>query len=89
VVNGSRGYLETALRHYPELRPVLVDVAPDILRERLAGRGRETLEDIERRLSRNSRFDLESDKDCFRVDNNRSPDLACEQLLSIINQYRR
>ncbi|WP_028672072.1 phosphonate metabolism protein/1,5-bisphosphokinase (PRPP-forming) PhnN [Saccharospirillum impatiens] len=89
VVNGSRGYLETALRHYPELRPVLVDVAPDILRERLARRGRETEAGIERRLSRNSSFDLEAGKGCFRVDNNQSPDLACQQLLSIINQHRR
>lgn len=89
VVNGSRGYLETALRHYPELRPVLVDVAPAILRERLARRGRETEEGIERRLSRNSSFDLEAGIGCFRVDNNECPDLACHQLLTIINQYRR
>jgi ribose 1,5-bisphosphokinase len=89
VVNGSRGYLGTALRQYPELRPVLVDVASEILRERLTRRGRETEADIERRLSRNSSFDLEAGKDCFRVDNNQSPDLACQQLLSIINQHRR
>jgi ribose 1,5-bisphosphokinase len=28
VLNGSRGYLDSALKDYPELRPVLVDVAP-------------------------------------------------------------
>lgn len=89
VVNGSRGYLDTALTHYPDLRPVLVDVDREVLKARLALRAREAPEDIERRLSRNSELDLESDKDCLRVDNNHSPDEACLRLVSIINQYRR
>lgn len=89
VVNGSRAYLNTALQNYPELRAVMVDVAPDVLRERLAKRGREAPKDIELRLSRNSQFDLASGTGCFRVDNTQSPDTASESLLSIINQHRR
>ncbi|PFG52378.1 ribose 1,5-bisphosphokinase [Marinobacter sp. LV10R520-4] len=88
VVNGSRGYLSTALRLYPELCPVLVDVSSEVLRARLIQRGRETQESIEQRLSRNSEFGVESGKDCLRVDNNHSPGAACERLLSIINRYR-
>lgn len=88
VVNGSRGYLNTALTYYPDLRPVLVDVDLEVLKSRLALRARETPEDIERRLLRNAELDLEFSKDCLHVDNNHSPDEACQRLVSIINQYR-
>lgn len=88
VVNGSRGYLNTAQRKYPQLRPVLIDVAPEVLKDRLSQRGRESQEAIEHRLLRNADFDPGSGEDCLRVDNNQSPDAACQQLLSIINRYR-
>jgi len=89
VMNGSRGYLTTAQKNYPELCPVLIEVAPEVLKERLARRGRETLKDIELRLNRNSQFDLNAEKDCLRVDNTHSPEVASQQLLAIIDRYRR
>lgn len=89
VVNGSRGYLGTAQKQFPQLRPVLVDVVSEVLKVRLARRARETQEDIEHRLLRNTEFNLESGKDCLRVNNNHSPEAACEQLLFIINRHRR
>ncbi|MDY6841904.1 MAG: phosphonate metabolism protein/1,5-bisphosphokinase (PRPP-forming) PhnN [Pseudomonadota bacterium] len=89
VMNGSRGYLKTALQNYPELRPVLIDVAPEVLKERLTRRGRETLQDIELRLNRNSQFDLNAEKDSLRVDNTHSPEVASQRLLAIIDHYRR
>lgn len=52
VVNGSRAYLPRAARLYEQLVPVLVTVAPDVLRQRLEGRGRESSLEIERRLER-------------------------------------
>lgn len=51
VLNGSREYLERAMLNYHELTPVLIEVAPDILKQRLQARGRESPEDIERRLT--------------------------------------
>ncbi len=57
VLNGSRAYLHEASRRYPELVPVLIEVSPTVLRERLQGRGRETAEDIEARLLRAREFD--------------------------------
>lgn len=51
VLNGSREYMENAMRNYEELTPVLVEVAPDILKQRLQARGRETPEEIEQRLT--------------------------------------
>ncbi len=52
VMNGSRAYLDEARARRPELAPLLVSVAPEALRERLAGRGRERGADIERRVAR-------------------------------------
>jgi ribose 1,5-bisphosphokinase len=88
-MNGSRGYLTTAQKNYPELCPVLIEVAPEVLKERLARRGRETRQDIELRLNRNSQFDLDAEKGCLRVDNTHSPEVASQQLLAIIDRYRR
>lgn len=52
VVNGSREYLNEARQRYPELLPVTIDVATDVLRERLLARGREDVQAIEQRLLR-------------------------------------
>lgn len=56
VMNGSRGYLEEARRDYAELTAVLVTVQPQTLASRLALRGRETKEQISRRLERAEGF---------------------------------
>ncbi|PVV05497.1 MAG: phosphonate metabolism protein/1,5-bisphosphokinase (PRPP-forming) PhnN [gamma proteobacterium symbiont of Ctena orbiculata] len=50
VVNGSRAYLDVALRNYPNMIPVLVSVAPQKLRDRLVARGREERDEIEARV---------------------------------------
>lgn len=52
VVNGSREYLPIAARRYPTVLPVLIEVAMDVLRERLMARGREMPAAIDARLSR-------------------------------------
>jgi ribose 1,5-bisphosphokinase len=57
ILNGSRAYLREASRGYPELVPVLIEVPPSVLRERLQGRGRESAADIESRLKRAGEFD--------------------------------
>jgi ribose 1,5-bisphosphokinase len=57
VLNGSRAYLHEASSRYPELVPLLVEVSPEVLRERLSRRGRESATDIEARLQRAGEFD--------------------------------
>ncbi|RCH30464.1 phosphonate metabolism protein/1,5-bisphosphokinase (PRPP-forming) PhnN [Pseudomonas aeruginosa] len=42
LVNGSRGYLAQARRRYPDLLAVLLGVKPEVLRQRLLARGRES-----------------------------------------------
>lgn len=58
VVSGSREYLPKALKDFPELLVVSVTVDIDVLRGRLERRGRESAEEIERRLERAARFAL-------------------------------
>lgn len=50
IINGSRAAFPHALHRYPDLLPVLVTVPPEILRERLVKRGRESKEEVEERL---------------------------------------
>lgn len=52
VVNGSRAHLVEAVRHAPDLTPVLVTASRDVLRHRLESRGREPADRIAARLAR-------------------------------------
>ena len=57
ILNGSRGYLSSAVRRYPSLLPVLIAIDPAVLRQRLAARGRETAAEIEARIQRATELD--------------------------------
>ena len=50
VVNGSRSMLPLAAGCFPTLRPLWITASPDVLAARLAARGRESVEEIARRL---------------------------------------
>jgi len=52
IVNGSREYLPHVVSRYGDVVPLLIEVSPDVLRERLLRRGRETREQVEKRLQR-------------------------------------
>lgn len=52
VVNGSRAHLNEAVRRYPQLCPVLIDVTESVLAERLFARARESNTAIIERLAR-------------------------------------
>ncbi|MEC5397523.1 phosphonate metabolism protein/1,5-bisphosphokinase (PRPP-forming) PhnN [Uliginosibacterium sp. H1] len=54
LVNGSRAYLPEARRRFPQLRAVCITAAPETIAARLAGRGRETHDEIVERLRRNA-----------------------------------
>lgn len=53
VVNGSREYLPTASQRFPDMRVILIEVSPDVLRQRLTDRGREAPAEIDARIERN------------------------------------
>ena len=83
VVNGSRGYLPQARLRYPDLLAVLLSVSPEVLRQRLLARKRETLEQIEQRLARNSRFES-AGNERHLLDNSGDLELTVQGLLKIL-----
>ena len=85
VVNGSRHYLETARDRYPNLKPILITVSHDKLYERLMLRGRESHDEIEKRLLRAEALDRTlADSDLIRLSNDGPLSDAGEHLLSLI-----
>ncbi|VVO70448.1 phosphonate metabolism protein/1,5-bisphosphokinase (PRPP-forming) PhnN [Pseudomonas fluorescens] len=87
LINGSRGHLAEAMQRYPALLPVLLTVKDEVLRQRLVRRGRESLAQIEARLSRNGHFtadDLPGDTQIHRLDNSGELALTVAHLISLL-----
>ena len=80
---GSRAALPQAAKVFPGLRVILV-TAPDIvLAARLAGRGRETAEDIRARLAR-AAFEMPQGIAFQTVINDASPETGVVRLLAAL-----
>lgn len=58
VVNVSRGVIDEARQTLAPVRVVSLAVPPEVLRLRLAARGRETMDDVERRVQRAGAFQV-------------------------------
>ena len=86
LLNGSREYLPEALRRYPALVPVLVDVDPEVLRSRLLARGREHGADIEERIARAS-LSAEYPEGVCRINNSGSLEASVEHLYALIREW--
>jgi ribose 1,5-bisphosphokinase len=52
VVNGSRQYLPAAVKRYPQMRTIIIEADPEVIRQRLENRGREKATDIQERIQR-------------------------------------
>jgi ribose 1,5-bisphosphokinase len=87
IVNGSRAHLPQAVSRYRnKLLPLLIEVSAKVLRERLLRRGRETPEQIARRLERHREL-ADTCKGCLRINNNGQLQEAGEQLIRLILDY--
>jgi ribose 1,5-bisphosphokinase len=86
VMNGSREYLPTALKRYPRLRAVLVQVAPAVLAERLRRRGRERPDAVTQRCARAAQFDVRHPR-LSTVDNNGALDEAGRRLVALLDAH--
>ena len=84
LVNGSRAYLAEARRRYPNLLAVLVQVRPEVLRERLLARGRESAEEVEQRLARNARLQAQADPSLHLLDNSTTLETAVAALFALL-----
>lgn len=84
LVNGSRAYLPEARQCYPDLLAVLVEVKPEVLRQRLLARGRETAEEVEQRLARSARLQAAADPSVHVLDNSSTLEAAVAAFVSLL-----
>lgn len=88
IVNGSRGYLSTAIEVYPHLHILHITASPDVLAQRLSSRGRETVEEIRSRLQRNTTLLHRTDRHVMEVSNDGSLEESGRQTLSALGRLR-
>ncbi|MDR6713254.1 ribose 1,5-bisphosphokinase [Pseudomonas hunanensis] len=86
LVNGSRGYLAEARRRYPGLLAVQLEVAPQVLRQRLLARGRETAEEVEQRLQRGARLQAQVDAQVHLLDNSSTLQAAASAFFALLRE---
>ena len=87
VINGSREYLNKACKIYKNLVPILITVDKETLYRRLKTRGRESDEQIEKRIQRTSKVDKWiSSREIHLIPNDGTIKQAGTQLLEFIKQ---
>lgn len=83
LINGSREYLPEAIKRFPALIPVLVEVDPSVLRSRLEARGREDADAISKRIER-ATMPFAYPENTIHIDNSGSIKVATDKLLELI-----
>lgn len=83
LFNGSRAMLKDAVAQFPALQIIHVTARSDVLAERLAARGRETKDDIARRLER-AAMGLPDGIDAIEIDNSDALEDAVQALLAVL-----
>ncbi|WP_250655941.1 ribose 1,5-bisphosphokinase [Alkalimarinus coralli] len=87
ILNGSRGYLPSAIKKYPHtLVPVHIHVEPEDLRKRLIKRGRESGDEIERRIERARKLSAGLNQGVKTIDNNGSLTDAVDAFFEIMSR---
>jgi len=85
VANLSRGALPALRERYANVAVVEVTADPEILAARLAGRGRESREEVLARLARTIACDT-TGPNAIALENSGSPDIAGNRLVAIIRK---
>jgi ribose 1,5-bisphosphokinase len=83
IVNGSRQYLPVAQQLYPDMTVILIDASQEIIGQRLAGRGRESAAEIEKRIARTAEIKTDL-KNCIKIQNDGEIEDAGSALINII-----
>lgn len=84
LLNGSRAYLPEALARFPDLVAVHITASPQVLRERLLSRGRETREEVEARVQRALTYTPPPDAASLEVHNDGALGDAGQRLLNAL-----
>lgn len=86
VVNGSRAHLAQARDRYgARLLPIMVQVSPPVLEQRLIARGRESAAEIAQRLARAARYESTANH-CRVLNNDGSLHQSVNRLLALIRE---
>lgn len=87
ILNGSRGYLPHAMEKYSDvIVPVHIHVDPEDLRVRLIKRGRESSEEIEKRIERAKKLNDGLGSEVRTIDNNGSLSSAVDSFFEIMSR---
>lgn len=86
LLNGSRAYLADALARFPDLVAVHITASPQVLRQRLLSRGRETADQVESRVQRAMAFIPPAGVASLEVHNDSTLDDAGKLLLQALRQ---
>ena len=87
IANLSRAVLPRLLARYPNALVVEVTAEPSVIARRLAGRGRETGDDIARRMERGAGFRLPPST--VQIDNSGALDHAGNRFVSLLRDVLR
>ncbi len=85
IANGSRSALPHFQTAFPRLKVLNITARPEVLAERLAARGRETREDILRRLDRSS-LEVKGDFDVETIDNSGELSTARDAIIAFLER---
>lgn len=88
LANGSRAALGRFRASYAEFAVLEITARPEIIAHRLAGRGRETADEISKRLTRDA-GDWQASGRHIRIDNSGVLSEAADQLYEAIDSLRR
>lgn len=87
VINGSRGYYGEALKKYPNMKTILITASEDTIRKRLTKRGRETKEEIEKRIKRTRKFNsFLGNNNLIILNNDTSLEVSGQKFIDILSQ---
>ena len=83
IANGSRSVLDRFKAAFPRLVVISITARPEVLAERLQSRGRETREDILKRLERSS-LTIDGDYHVVIIDNSDALEEAGQQIVEVL-----
>lgn len=84
LVNGSRAHQPEALRRYPDMVTLQLQVSQEVLRRRLETRGRESGEEIEQRLARSAALQPLREGAVYTLDNSGDLQSTVDALLALL-----
>lgn len=87
IANLSRAIIPKLMLRYPSAVVVEVSAEPQVIAQRLAGRGREDAAEIQRRMDRSVGVRLPAST--VRIDNSRALDVAGEQFVGLLKDLLR